>query len=147
MQAGGAGGGDSWGWQWRTVEATEVVVVVVVAGVEAAGCCELAMQQLEEAGRSRHQWEEVWAVGAAAMVQWEEPAARGQAEEGQLAREGAAGVQPGVKGAASLARVKSEDGAASVAKGARVAATVSTLNAHAAEWKATADVLDDKFTG
>ena len=29
----------------------------------------------------------------------------------------------------------------------KVAATVSTLNAHAAEWKATADVLDDKFTG
>ena len=29
----------------------------------------------------------------------------------------------------------------------KVAATVSTLNAHAVEWKATADVLDDKFTG
>ena len=29
----------------------------------------------------------------------------------------------------------------------KVIATVSTLNAHAAEWKAAADVLDDKFTG
>ena len=29
----------------------------------------------------------------------------------------------------------------------KVAATVSTLNVHAAEWKATVDVLDDKFTG
>ena len=30
--------------------------------------------------------------------------------------------------------------------GCLVAAAMSTLNAHAAEWKATADVLDGKFT-
>ena len=29
----------------------------------------------------------------------------------------------------------------------KVAATMSTLNAHAAEWKANADVLDGKSTG
>ena len=29
----------------------------------------------------------------------------------------------------------------------KVAATVSTLNAHVAEWMATADVLDGKITG
>ena len=61
--------------------------------MEADGCWKMEVQLLEAAGKGSHRWEMVQAAGAEEM--------------------GAMRVQP--EGAASLARVQPEEGAASVA--------------------------------